>query len=324
MVANKIGNRRVSKFLGVDDEDESAPQEGEGQKRPSFVEHPYGALQFSAVKTQPKSWSDELQHGAMRGDIKRVKASLAEGASPQTVNPRGLSPLMLASASNGKESLEVLSELLSKKADLAGRDHCGWTSLHHACRNGKIEIAKFLIMQNADPVLTTTDHKTTLMLAAIEGKLDLVKELLNNKTIRHQVPDKDATGATALHYAVKDGHLEIVKMLCDTNAKVGSRDIDGKQPLMYACEHGRLECVKLLVKKRADLEGKDKCQRTPLMYACLNGHENNALWLLKKSADVTTEDFQGETPFSVGEDMGMSEFRKAIKLNRQAQEEEAQ
>lgn len=41
-----------------------------------------------------------------------------------------------------RQALEVLKELLEKKGDLNARDGNGWTAIHHACRNGKIEAAR--------------------------------------------------------------------------------------------------------------------------------------------------------------------------------------
>merc|ERR1739848_734469 len=123
------------------------------------------------------------------------------------------------------------------------------------------------------------------MLTTIEGKADLVKELLKIKHVKPQIADKDALGGTALHFSVKEGNMEITKCLIEHNAKVGAKDIDAKTPLMWASEHGKLDCVRVLHRKSADVDRKDKCHRSALLYACLNSYEGVALWLVKKGAD---------------------------------------
>jgi len=263
-----------------------------------------------------RSGEDELEHGAMRGDPKKVKRALDSGATIGFKNARGLTALMLASSSCGREALEVLKELLIRKADLEARDNNGWTCLHHACRNGKTEVARFLISNTADPSSITGDQKTVLMLATIEGKYELVKELTKISAVRKQVADKDALNITALHFAVKDGALEIAKLIVEFNGKVNAKDVDGKMPLTWACEHGKLDCAKFLAKKKAEIDAFDKNQRTPLLYCVINSYEHCALWLIKKTADPYRRDVQGESAMALADEMGLSEVRRAIKVNR--------
>merc|ERR1711865_1369366 len=108
-----------------------------------------------------------------------------------------------------------------------------------------------LLTCHADPAVITTDKKTSLMLATLEGKVEVVKELMRLKSCRGQITEKDDGGSTALHHSCKHHDVEIVKLLIDNNARVGARDALGRQPLMVACEHGKLECAKLLSKKSA-------------------------------------------------------------------------
>eukprot|EP00747_Dinoflagellata_sp_TGD_P166138 gnl/TRDRNA2_/TRDRNA2_188449_c0_seq1.p1 gnl/TRDRNA2_/TRDRNA2_188449_c0~~gnl/TRDRNA2_/TRDRNA2_188449_c0_seq1.p1 ORF type:complete len:385 (-),score=105.84 gnl/TRDRNA2_/TRDRNA2_188449_c0_seq1:127-1281(-) len=275
------------------------------------------------VVDKQKKANDELMHGAMRGDIKRVRKALESGALMTLTNARGVNPLMLCASSSGKEAQDVLKELINRKADINGKDNNGWTALLHACRNGKTEIAKHLMAQGADPSVTTSDHKTALILATAEGKLELVRLLMGMKAVRQQVTEKDALGWTALHYAVKDGHLEISKMLIEQNAKVNAKDLDGKIPLMVACEHGKLDCAKVLAKKGAEINGIDRNHRTALLYAVLNTYEGVALWLLQKyNADAYMKDIQGDTPLTVADDMGLGAFRNAIKGRRQDEDDQ--
>lgn len=261
-----------------------------------------------------RSPEDDLQHGSMRGELRKVKKALERRADVQVSNARGVTPLMLCASSSGKEALEVLKELQDSKSEIQRKDNNGWTALHHSCRNGKLETLKLLISMHADPSTTTKDHKTSVMLAAMEGKTDLVRELFKWKTCRMQVGDKDSLGATAVHFAVKGGALELTKLLIENTARVNSKDIDYKTPLMWACEYGKLDCIRALAKKAAEVDSKDKCHRSPLLHACLNNYEGVALWLLRKAADPYANDVSGDTPLSVANDMGLSDLKKYVKM----------
>eukprot|EP00928_Gymnodinium_smaydae_P081978 TRINITY_DN65407_c0_g1_i1.p1 TRINITY_DN65407_c0_g1~~TRINITY_DN65407_c0_g1_i1.p1 ORF type:complete len:397 (+),score=113.11 TRINITY_DN65407_c0_g1_i1:82-1191(+) len=264
---------------------------------------------------------DLLRH-ATRGDLTRVQRALEAKANLSKTNARGVSALMLASSSFGKEGIDVVKMLESKKADLHARDINGWTALHHACRNGKTEVCQLLITLQADPTSKTSDKKTCLMLAAIEGQVDLIKELFKFKQVRDQIGDRDALGTTCLHFAVKDAGVEVTRLLLEHGAKVHSKDIDGKMPIMWACEHGKLECAKQLSKRSADVDSKDKSQKTPLLYACINCYEGVALWLIKKGADPNHRDLLGQSPMVIADENGLGEFKRAIKMRRMEAEDD--
>lgn len=272
--------------------------------------------------SQQRKAQEDLYHGAMRGDNRRCQRAMEAGADLAGVNARGITPLMLASSSSGPDAPQVVKDFIEKEADVTARDLNGWTALMHACRNGKTEAAKTLMNSSADPGAVTGDLKTTLILATTEGKADLVRLLINIKRVRDKICEKDNGGATALHYAVKDGSLDITRILIENNAKVNSRDQEGRQPLMIACEHGKLDCAKLLLKKGAEVDARDKGLRTSLMYACLNSYEQVAIWLCKKgNADPFIKDSSGETAITIADDMGLLQF-KGLVMRRKNHEEE--
>lgn len=276
---------------------------------------------FRARLTVKKRPEDELQHGAMRGDLRKVQKSIELRADPSHMNVRGVTALMLSASSAGKDAISVLKELHKEKADMQMRDHNGWAALHHACRNGKLEVVRELLELNADPLVVANDHKTGLMLAIMEGNCELVREMLKVKPIRNQISEKDKLGATALHFAVKGGALEITKVLLESSAKANSKDVDCRTPLMWACEHGQIDCARTLAKKGCDLDAKDKSQRSALIYACLSSYEGVALWLLKKCADPHSADVAGDTPLSIAHELGLSELKKFVKSQMTAVED---
>eukprot|EP01068_Selenidium_serpulae_P014902 Selendium_serpulae@DN6157_c7_g1_i4.p1 len=107
--------------------------------------------------------------------------------------------------------------------------------------------------------------------AAKEGRLDVVKWLLNEK--KGNIDEKDDCNQTPLHLAAMAGRLQVVKFLLDRGADVEAKSGNNKTPLHYAAWEGHLQVVKFLVEdQRANVEAKDENNRTPLHVAAWYGH----------------------------------------------------
>jgi uncharacterized protein len=91
---------------------------------------------------------------------------------------------------------------------------------------------------------------TPLQLAALQGKLDVVKVLVNkgaNVNARSTF-----NGETALMKAVMTDHREIVRYLLDHGAQVDVKDNNGSTALFHAAYFNRLQSLELLIARGAD------------------------------------------------------------------------
>jgi TonB family protein len=80
----------------------------------------------------------------------------------------------------------------------------------------------------------------------------------------------DEAGWTALMYAVKGGHDEIVEMLLEAGASVHPRNETQATALHLAARHGRTLSARHLLRAGADIELRDSEGRTPLYRAIEN------------------------------------------------------
>ena len=79
------------------------------------------------------------------GDIDKAKLLISAGASPNFQDGRGITPLMLASASG---NLALVKYLVEQGADIEAGDYeKGWTAFSYAALNSQHEVCKFLRKQ---------------------------------------------------------------------------------------------------------------------------------------------------------------------------------
>ena len=110
----------------------------------------------------------------------------------------------------------------------------------------------------------------------------------NAKRLSKQVLDIDATdsrGVTALSWASRQGHHEMVLTLLQNDALVSHVDLHtSKTPLHHAAAEGYLSVVRLLIDWDSPLNPEDKRGNTPLILASQSGHDRIVFALLLAGA----------------------------------------
>ena len=144
--------------------------------------------------------------GRARGNYWRCSPQLDLGVPMELLAVDGLTALHWSLVA--KESLRVMEFLLAQGCPVDARSAEGATALMNAVQTGTIEQAQFLIERGAD--VNAADHRGAQALhrAAELGKKEMVELLL-----RYGARDAEVLGYTALSFAEKRGHVEIVKML---------------------------------------------------------------------------------------------------------------
>ncbi|XP_078611292.1 uncharacterized protein LOC144881826 isoform X2 [Branchiostoma floridae x Branchiostoma japonicum] len=128
--------------------------------------------------------------------------------------------------------LDRLKELATYSEELMSQmDERGWTPLHVACANGRLEVVKHLSVKTAN----------------------LYKET--------------PTGYTPMHIAAMNGHVNCMMVLHAMGCPINSRSADSQTPLHLAAMNGHPECCKWLLANRASLDAKDAMERSALELA---------------------------------------------------------
>ena len=136
---------------------------------------------------------------------------------------------------------------------------------------------------------------TSLHYAALCGMHDIATFLI----IEHS-QDVNARGfdrkETPLHVALRQGHVEVARVLLEHGADTEARDDDDRTPLLWASQFRHVELAQVLLEHGADTEARDKDNYSPLERATQNGHVELAQVLLEHGADVNAQNMERYTP----------------------------
>lgn len=184
---------------------------------------------------------DDFFTAILRDDPDTITALLQRGFDPNTRDAKGQVGLVIALK---QESFKAFAALMSS-------------------RQTKVEV------RNAQ-------DESPLMLAAIKGNLDAVKQLVARDA------DVNKTGWAPLHYAASGGteeHLRIASYLLENHAYIDAASPNGTTPLMMAAQYGSTDMVKLLLEEGADPTLKNRLGLTAVNFAQRVGRTETAAQL---------------------------------------------
>jgi uncharacterized protein len=123
----------------------------------------------------------------------------------------------------------------------------GWTALHLAAANGFGGTAGLLLAEGAKASRLDSQGRTPLMLAAMEGSVDVLDTLAASSESFDRTCDlRDHQGCTALWHASFRGHADAVSLLLEENVDPDICSHFGQSPRDAARLAGREECARLL------------------------------------------------------------------------------
>ncbi|KXH34917.1 hypothetical protein CSIM01_01953 [Colletotrichum simmondsii] len=224
-----------------------------------------------------RGWTP-LHIAAHRGHLEIVQLFLEKGADStaltndrwtpihmaSTNRHKGVVKLLISGDNGGSDSNEPIPALLREEHVAKNQkivkalfdehqddirnpfDAMGWTPLHDASYNGRIELVQWLIDEGADGRLVDDSGWTPLHAATVSGHTGVVELLLHNPRCKTGI--KDNSGRTPLFYASARGHYAVLQLLADQDPlRVYTKDHYGSTPLSAACRNGHEDIVKYLL-----------------------------------------------------------------------------
>jgi ankyrin repeat protein len=249
---------------------------------PSVPGGPLRAQSAPTTQTSPDG-STPLHEAVRAGDVKAVDALLARGADPKAATRYGITPIHIAALNGHVASVQ---RLLAAGVDVDAATTGGETTLMTAARAGRTELVRLLLDRGARvDARDAVRAQTALMWAVTEGHADVVKLLVgkgadvNARTTvtqpRGQYVPARAGGASG---------QGIIRQRALPTAD------GGMSPLLFAVRDGNVEMTRLLLELGADINQASGNNTSPLLIALLNGQVALATELLQRGADPNRED----------------------------------
>ncbi len=187
-----------------------------------------------------------------------------------------------------------LNEYRVNHAAIGGR-----TPLSIAAWNGFLDIVGQLLQHDQIQPEIVDSNQWTPIFWSIKGKLDVSKKLLSHGKV--SVNHVDGSGRNILSWAAACGEVELVKILAGLkNLRAHDADHNGRTALSWAAGNGHLEVTMILRRSmRIDVSSVDKDGRNGISYACSGGHHTVVDYLIKHNPDgVDKPDVDGWTPLA--------------------------
>ncbi|XP_043723673.1 protein ACCELERATED CELL DEATH 6-like [Telopea speciosissima] len=177
----------------------------------------------------------------------------------------------------------------------------GESPLFLAARGGCLKILNQIFLICPSAAHSGPHGRTALHVAVVEGHLDVVKMLLEKK--EELVNKVDENGRTALHYAASKtrSHKIVQQLLRHDTSSVYQLDKDGLSPLHIAALESSIEVYRELIQCCPDsVELLDKKHRNVLHFAVMSKNLQKisfALEQLELKEIINQPDDDGNTPF---------------------------
>lgn len=240
--------------------------------------------------------STPLHHAAQLNNLEFVKLLLESKADASIKNKAGLNALHSSILEKNIETTILL--LQNQPRIINDKDVNQNTPLHYAAIQGRLELAKFLLENKADPRSKNNMGQLPLHQSVIANNIQMTKLLLQIDP--SLVNEKDQFGYTPLQLAVLSYSMELVILLLEFNADPRIKNANEQLPLHLSIIAKDIQMTKLLLQAQPSLVNeKDKFGFTPLQTAIYNGPVELVALLCEFKADGSIRDSFGRTAWDL-------------------------
>ncbi len=225
-----------------------------------------------------------LVEAVKNNNIPIMKLLIDAGADVNLKDHTGMSPLMYAASEGFKDAAGILIDSL---ADVNLQNSYGMNALSWANQNHHADVAK---------MLADAGTGQNIFDAASAGNAGFVRAYVKNGG---NVKVKNSDWRTPLMLAAQNGRAEVVKALIGAGADVNARErLFSSTALMCVVDYDHPDIVKTLLAAGADIDAKDPSGWTALAHAASLGYADEVNILIKAGADVNAVNNDGWTVIS--------------------------
>ncbi|XP_053348675.1 serine/threonine-protein phosphatase 6 regulatory ankyrin repeat subunit A-like isoform X1 [Clarias gariepinus] len=253
------------------------------------------------VNTEQDNGETAMHIAACHGNLQTMGTLLEEGADLTWRSKAEETPLHVAVRHCHAHIVVWILEYLTRERHRKGTELCvrqanqkGETTLHLAAEIQKnivhrddedVQIIRTLMEYNADITAATREKgETPIHYCARIGNVAVLQEMLNNvpsNCLQTAINKQDKTGRSPLLLAAELGHMEVVRLLLERNARVDVFDEEGKSALHLAAQQGHEDIADILLSYKAFVNAKTKLGLTPLHLSAQTGSSHLVQLLIK-------------------------------------------
>uniref|UniRef100_A0A670I4D2 [histone H3]-lysine(9) N-methyltransferase n=1 Tax=Podarcis muralis TaxID=64176 RepID=A0A670I4D2_PODMU len=256
----------------------------------------------------------QLYLSVKQGELQKVVLMLLDSLDPNFQSEQQSKRFPLHAAAQ-KGFLEICHVLLQAGANINTVDKLRRTPLMEAVANNHVELARYLVKRGGC-VYTKDDGSTCLHHAAKNGNVEMVSLLLSTGQV--DVNAQDSGGWTPIIWAAEHKHIEVIRMLLTRGADVTLTDNEENICLHWASFTGSAEIAEVLLNAQCDLHAVNFHGDTPLHIAARESYHECVLLFLSRGADTEVRNKEGDTPLDLT--LENSEVWFALQLNRKIPE----
>jgi len=236
----------------------------------------------TSVNTKDYLGKTALMYSCEKQEDGIVKQLLDYHSNINLQDNNGLTALMLACKFDNEEIIRLL---LENRPRINRQDKNGDTALTYASRYGCSKAVYLLMRYCANGNIKNKRGETALIIACRHVNEDIIHILINQPI---DIDLQDRNGNTALIYLCqkKNEYTELVReILLKHNVNINIKNKAGNSALHIAVFNNHLEIVKLLLLNHADINIKNGEGNTVLMMASSSANREQMVQLLLKFSD---------------------------------------
>lgn len=259
------------------------------------------APSLEAYVTSPKQYRPRQEWLAVSTENSTAHFRLMQKVSQDSATPS--LPLADVSFSNDNDSAlhycirnghyECAERLICEGAVVDVENSKGVTPLILAAQSGRLDLVNLLENCGANESHVTLSGSTAALQAAHFGRLSVLRHLLEKNSQLLELANYHRT--TPLMRASQEGHLHIVRYLCEMGATVNRKNMQAMTALMLASQRGNADVCEYLITKGADLNAMTQQASTSLVLACKRQHVETIEVLVRAGAELFIKDSRGRT-----------------------------